>query len=400
MNKTPAQAVSILVIEDDAGDFGLIRAHVRLSGLVPGGGKEPVVWARTLAEGIAAGRSSKPDVVLLDLSLPDSAGLDTVRAMRAALPGVPVVVLTGHDDSALDAAALEIGAQDYLVKGQFEHNALGRAIRHALVRGTLERELGRKNRELQALHESDMDDIAVANNIMGHIMRSDVLRDPQIRYFLRPAQQFSGDIIAAARDNKGDLRVMLADVTGHGLQAALFLQRTFWIFHAMSRKGLPTGDIVTEINQYMREITVPGRFIAAAVAHIILDGSSIEIWNGGIPTAVYAQENGELHKFRSRHLPLGVVGADTFDAATEIFHAPPGALLLCSDGLTEAENACGEPFGTARFEAILRASLPGELFDNILSALETHLGGGIAHDDLSMVLARCGAGEQQERGKS
>jgi serine phosphatase RsbU (regulator of sigma subunit) len=100
--------------------------------------------------------------------------------------------------------------------------------------------------------------------------------------------------------------------------------------------------------------------------------------------------NGELNKFKSRHLPLGVVDTDVFDAATEIFHAPPGVFLLCSDGLTEAENASGEPFGEARFESLLKASSPDKLFDNILSALETHLGGCAAHDDLSMVLARCG----------
>ena len=390
MNGTFPQAVSIMVIEDDPGDFGLIRAHVRLSGLVHGGGKERMVWAKTLAEGIAAARSNKPDVVLLDLSLPDSAGLDTVRTMRAALHDVPIVVLTGHDDNALDAAALEVGAQDYLVKGQFEHNALGRAVRHALVRGALEQELESKNRELLALHERDMDDMAVASSVMNHIMRSDGLRDPQIRYVLRPTQQFSGDIIAAARDNKGDLRVMLADVTGHGLQAALFLQRTFRIFHAMVKKGFPTCDIVMEINQFMREIAVPGHFIAAAVAHIARNGSSIEVWNGGIPSVFYVQKNGELHKFRSRHLPLGVADADDFETTTEILRAPPGVLLFCSDGLTEAESASGEPFGEARFETILRSSPPDELFDNILSALDTHLGGCMAHDDLSMVLAQHG----------
>jgi len=390
-----SQSISILVIEDDPGDFGLIRAHVRLSGLVQGGGKEPVIWAKTLAEGIATAQSNKPDIVLLDLSLPDSTGLDTVRAMRAALPGVPIVVLTGHDDSALDAAALEVGAQDYLVKGQFEHDALGRAVRHALARGALEQELERKNRELLALHESDMDDMLVASKILNHIMRSDGLRDPQVRYFQRPTQQFGGDFIAAARDNNGDLHIMLADVTGHGLQAALFLLPIFRVFHTMVKKGLPTCDIVTEINQTMRDIAVTGRFVAAAVAHIARDGSSIEgssveIWNGGIPAVFYVQENGELHKFRSRHLPLGVVDADIFENTTEIFHALPGALLLCSDGLTEAENACGEPFGEARFEIILRASPPDELFDNILSAFEAHLGGCVAHDDLSMVLVQCG----------
>ncbi|MBI5438947.1 MAG: diguanylate cyclase [Nitrosomonadales bacterium] len=135
------QAVSILAVEDDPGDFGLIQAYVHLAELGIGGNKEPAIWAKTLADGIAAARSNKPDVVLLDLSLPDSAGLDTVRAMRAALPGVPIVVLTGHDDSALAVAALQAGAQDYLVKGKFEHDALGRAVRNALVREALESRL-------------------------------------------------------------------------------------------------------------------------------------------------------------------------------------------------------------------------------------------------------------------
>ena len=141
IEKTSRQAISVLVIEDDPGDFGLIRAHVRLSGLGISGDKEPVIWAKTLADGIAAARNNRPDVVLLDLSLPDSAGLATVQAIRAALPGIPIVVLTGHDDSTLAVAALQAGAQDYLVKGQFDHDALGRAIRNALVREALESRL-------------------------------------------------------------------------------------------------------------------------------------------------------------------------------------------------------------------------------------------------------------------
>ncbi|MDD5300114.1 MAG: diguanylate cyclase [Gallionella sp.] len=141
MSEVFQQVVSILAIEDDPGDFGLIQAYVHLAELGIGGRKESVIWAKTLADGIAAARSNKPDVVLLDLSLPDSVGLATVRAMRTAVPGVPIVVLTGHDDSALAVAALQAGAQDYLVKGKFEHDALNRAVRNALVREALESRL-------------------------------------------------------------------------------------------------------------------------------------------------------------------------------------------------------------------------------------------------------------------
>ncbi len=148
MNDLFKQAIKILVLEDDPGDFGLIHAHLRRAGFDheeaesdAGGRGETVVWAKTLAQGLDLARGGKPDVVLLDLSLPDSTGLATVRAMRAALPDAPLVVLTGNDDNNQALAALQAGAQDYLIKGRFDHDALGRAVRHALVRASLEARL-------------------------------------------------------------------------------------------------------------------------------------------------------------------------------------------------------------------------------------------------------------------
>ena len=134
-------AMTILVVEDDAGDFGLIKAYVKQAAPGLGGELAPVVWARTLVDAIDAVRVRRPDVVLLDLSLPDSSGVATVQAMRAALPDAPIIVLTGLDDNELAIAALEAGAQDYLVKGRFGHDALERAVRHALVRQKLESSL-------------------------------------------------------------------------------------------------------------------------------------------------------------------------------------------------------------------------------------------------------------------
>jgi diguanylate cyclase (GGDEF)-like protein/PAS domain S-box-containing protein len=141
MSTAVQKRISILVIEDDPGDLGLIQANVRLAGMRRLGDQDPVVWAPNLALGVAAAAARKPDVVLLDLSLPDSTGVATVEAMRVVVPDVPIIVLTGQDDHQLAEAALKAGAQDYLVKGQFEHDALGRAIRHALVRQRLESRL-------------------------------------------------------------------------------------------------------------------------------------------------------------------------------------------------------------------------------------------------------------------
>ncbi|MCX7141428.1 MAG: EAL domain-containing protein [Proteobacteria bacterium] len=153
MTDLSGRPVAILVIEDDPGDFGLIRVHLRSAGLGHGGDKAPLAWEKTLAAGLALGRTQRPDVVLLDLSLPDSKGIATVEKLRAALRGVPIVVLTGHDDNELAVRAVQAGAQDYLVKGQFAHDALGRAVRYAMVREKLEQDLARSNRLYAALSQ-------------------------------------------------------------------------------------------------------------------------------------------------------------------------------------------------------------------------------------------------------
>jgi signal transduction histidine kinase len=79
------------------------------------------------------------DIVLLDLGLPDTQGLEAVRRAHAAAPHVPLVVLTGLDDGSLAEKALQEGAQDYLIKGQIETRGLLRAMRYATERNRLER---------------------------------------------------------------------------------------------------------------------------------------------------------------------------------------------------------------------------------------------------------------------
>ncbi|CAK0780180.1 two-component system, HptB-dependent secretion and biofilm response regulator [Gammaproteobacteria bacterium] len=348
------------------------------------------------AQAIDLAHSAHPDLILLDVMMPGMNGYEVCTRLKQdpATREIPVIFVTGLGEERAEAQGLDVGAVDYVTKPISQGIVRRRVANHIELKKARDRlaqlavTLERKNEELLLLYKNNMDDLAVANNIASHIMRSDGLRDPKISYFQRPAQQFSGDFIAAARDGNGDLRVMLADVTGHGLQAALFLLPIFRTFHTMVKNGLTTGDIVAEMNQIMREISVAERFIAAVVAHI--KSSSVELWNGGISTVFYVQSNGEFHKFYSRHLPLGVVGADTFETTTEIFHTQPGALLLCSDGLTEAEDVSGKQFGEDSLETILRTSPLAELFDNILAALKAHLGESVAHDDLSILLAKCG----------
>lgn len=133
--------MSILIIEDDAGDYGLLEAEFQQLRPANGGPGPRLFWAQTLVEGLILARTALPDVVLLDLSLPDSFGLATLEAVIMALPEIPIVVFTGSDDDDMAIMAFEAGAQDYLVKGQFDRYALKRALRYATVRRRMDQNL-------------------------------------------------------------------------------------------------------------------------------------------------------------------------------------------------------------------------------------------------------------------
>ena len=120
----------LLVVEDDPDHAFLVRRRLREQ-LMP---DLDVVHLGTAAE--ATRRLAQGDVrcVVLDLSLPDAKGLEAVAAVRAAAPSVPIVVLTGLDSDELGRQALQLGAQDYLVKGQHGPDAVGRSVVFALER--------------------------------------------------------------------------------------------------------------------------------------------------------------------------------------------------------------------------------------------------------------------------
>ncbi len=127
--------VRILLIEDNPGDARLIKEFL---GEVTNSTFE-LDAVDNLLDGLK--HLDGKDAILLDLALPDSAGINTFRKIRSYAPAIPIVVLTGTDDDALALIAVQEGAQDYLVKGQVSSQLLGRSIRYAIERKRISEEL-------------------------------------------------------------------------------------------------------------------------------------------------------------------------------------------------------------------------------------------------------------------
>ncbi|HEY9601739.1 MAG TPA: hybrid sensor histidine kinase/response regulator [Allocoleopsis sp.] len=105
-----------------------------------------IVQAKRLSTALEYLSQSNFSVILLDLSLPDSKGLDTVSRIQAAAQNIPIVVLTGTDDREIALKAVALGAQDYLVKGEIAQEMLVRSLRYAIERGRILKQLQESER--------------------------------------------------------------------------------------------------------------------------------------------------------------------------------------------------------------------------------------------------------------
>ena len=125
-----SEIVRVLLVEDNLGDARLI--YEGLEEALPG--QFQLTHVKRLSEALEYLWKETCNVVLLDLGLPDSHGIDTLVLTRAQAPNVPIVVLTGFQDESLGAQALKEGSQDYLVKGQVDSKLLARSLHYAIAR--------------------------------------------------------------------------------------------------------------------------------------------------------------------------------------------------------------------------------------------------------------------------
>jgi signal transduction histidine kinase len=164
-----SESIRVLLVEDNLGDARLLAEGMEEA--LPG--QFQVTHVRRLSETLAYLWEDTCNVILLDLGLPDSHGLDTLVLVREQAPEVPIVLLTGFHDEEMGHQALKHGAQDYLVKGQVDNRLLARTLRYAIARKAAEQatirqgidlaradEMQHSRQRLIAVHERVRRDVA------------------------------------------------------------------------------------------------------------------------------------------------------------------------------------------------------------------------------------------------
>ncbi len=154
------QQLRIVLIEDNPGDAVLLQEVLNEQELKP---PFSMKWIKRLDRGCDYLRNNDADIILLDLSLPDSYDIDTFINLNAHVSGIPVVILTGNRNEALAQQALKLGAEDYLVKEDLNPKMIWRVLQYSLERSKLKQQLISGEERMKILIEQNRDGILIVD---------------------------------------------------------------------------------------------------------------------------------------------------------------------------------------------------------------------------------------------
>jgi len=392
--------ITALLIEDNPADARLIQYMLTESG----DGIFQLEHVDRLQQGLKRMESPGIDIVLSDLSLPDSHGLETFTRLHAQAPRVPIIVLSGLNDTTVAVNAVHEGAQDFLVKGQVDGPSLARAIRYAIERKRMSEQLHRYADELRKKNAQLEADFNMAREIQQIFLPNEyptfpnwaAMDESALKFAHRyiPAAAVGGDFFDffAIDDTTGG--VFICDVMGHGMRAALItaIMRGL-IEELMSMAGKP-GKFLTEINRSLRAILRQTRepFLATAFYAVVdIATGEMQFANAGHPSPFYVNRGARtvepLKNFDARHGPaLGLFERSIYPTCRMQVNARD-VLVLFTDGIYEVESADEKEFGQERLLEFFRARCemaPGELFDALLAEVQTFSGTNDFEDDVCL----------------
>lgn len=258
--------------------------------------------------------------------------------------------------------------------------------------GLLQQYLADKIVAQEAYQERSEQEQRIAARYMNKLLALDKLRDSAVQFYLNPTTSFSGDLIAFARTPDNRLHLMLADSTGRGLSSALAVMPLINPFYSMTDKGFRISAIAAEINSKVKQSLPVSHFVAAVLVSIDTVGQMVEVWSGGCPPPHILNGEGiSVHHFKPRHLAMGILPPEQFDASVEYYSYNDDnySLLMFSDGAIESENGRGEKFGLQRLLDAARGEDAAARWQNMVGQLEAHSGKNTSgNDDIAMMTAQ------------
>ncbi len=313
----------------------------------------------------------RPDLVLLDIAMPDMDGIAVCRALREdpANENLPVIFVTAMG-SRLEEA-FSAGGSDFINKPVQREELICRIRTHLQIRTQF--------RKLQQLSGHLTREREIAQYVMESVIRGNVY-PPGLSVLHQPQNEFSGDLVMSAQHPERGLYLLVADFTGHGLAAAIGTVPVSLTFRTMTEKGLPADQLAFELNRVLLHTVPDEMFCAAVVANLEPSGTRIHLWQGGLPDGYLVTPASGIRRLPSSHMPLAAEDEEDFDGSLTSIDLQAGdRLYFLTDGIIETFDANGEMFGEQRLEALLGGA--GDDTVESVRGAATRWRGALAQDD-------------------
>jgi sigma-B regulation protein RsbU (phosphoserine phosphatase) len=362
-----AARLRVLLVEDD-----LVSARIMIRTLqrVPSPSFD-VVHEGTLTEALRQLTSGERfDVAILDLNLPDSLGIQTLARLQEADPDLPIVVMTGDSDPAIAELALEVGAQDYLVKGESGENTVARAIRYAISRkhADLDRKAisDRLNASLAAENKRLDEETALARAMQFGLLpnreRLDQYRQSRglaVDAFFEPSSEIGGDLWGCTEADGLRTIFFMFDFSGHGVGAALNVFRLHALLSQLGRQIIDPAATLNRLNEMLVGLLPRGQYATVFLGVVDTAAATLTWSAGGAPPPILFSAAGGHAMLDTKGKPLGISPRAHYSNRVASF--PEGScLFLYSDAMTESRVAGGKMLGEERMASMVkRFAAPG-----------------------------------------
>jgi sigma-B regulation protein RsbU (phosphoserine phosphatase) len=377
----------LLLVEDSSTMRRMLSTMLREEGF-------EVETANDGLQGLAKARiDPRPELILSDYEMPELDGAGLCQALKAdkELRSIPVMMLTTLGEAQNKIAGLTAGADAYIEKpkGKDDFRVLCAQIQAHLRIADLGIELANRNRLLESAQKKLFFELELARKVQLALMP----RPPKPRGMLRlgvrytPANQLGGDVYDFYRLENNRLGILVADVSGHGVNSAMLSGMVKAMAAPLSLAVLEPGELLAGLDVAGEQYFPEGYFCTGF--YLIADEETGLVRYAGVghPPAIIVGPQG------SRTLPsnpgmLGIGMVDGTAGATDRIE-PGESLVIYTDGLTDAMDPSDVLFGEDRLRTLLQSHYgadPAEILNRVASALDQHTSPGRPADDINIIV--------------
>ena len=329
----------VLAIDDSPEIIDTIRAAL---------GSEFLLLASvSAAKGLKLAAQHRPDLILLDVVMPELDGFEVCRHLKAdpCTRDIPVIFVTGMGSQGDELEGFSLGAVDFVTK-PIEPIILQARVRTQIELSSVRRALGEANNRMAIERE-------LVAQIIISMRTDDQFFEERLSWVSHSHDTAGGDVVLSARRPNGDEHVLIGDFTGHGLPAAVGTPLVSHLFYSMTEADRPLDEILPEINNVLVKRLPVDIFMAAAAVCIPADAEEADLWSFGNPDLLHRGADGRWTQIVSTELPMGIVPQSGPYASCRQQLVEGAALYLMTDGPIEAVCPSGEMFGLTRLKDAL-----------------------------------------------